>query len=157
MLFETGLRIGEALSLHVEDLDMTPDDEHLRVVGKGDRCRTVLLDDPALVRQLRRYLKKMGHRHGPLFRAAKNGGEGPLRYQSIQALWARYCRAAGVDCTIHQLRHSHATELINAGVGLPTIRRRLGHRNIQTTLLYAELSDTAADAELRAWRRGVSR
>ena len=70
--------------------------------------------------------------------------------------WVRYCAAAGVDATLHQLRHTHATELVNAGVSLATIRKRLGHRNLQTTLRYAEQSDAVADAELRAWRRRAS-
>jgi site-specific recombinase XerD len=51
------------------------------------------------------------------------------------------------------LRHSHATELVNDGVSLATIRKRLGHKNIQTTLHYAEQSDETADAEMRIWRR----
>jgi len=153
LLFETGLRIGEALGIHVEDVDLTPDDEHLNVVGKGGRRRTVLLDDPRVVQQLRTYLRQTGYRHGPLFRAEKNGRGGPLRYQSVQAQWAAYCQQAGVPCTLHQLRHTHATELVNAGVSLATIRKRLGHRNLQTTLRYAEQSDATADAELRAWRR----
>ena len=102
---------------------------------------------------LRSYLRHTGYRHGPLFRAEKNGRGGPLRYQSAQEHWARYCAAASVDATLHQLRHTHATELVNAGVSLATIRKRLGHRNLQTTLRYAEQSDPVADAEMRAWRR----
>ncbi|MDQ4077204.1 MAG: tyrosine-type recombinase/integrase [Chloroflexota bacterium] len=54
---------------------------------------------------------------------------------------------------LHQLRHTYATELVNAGVSLATIRKRLGHKNVQTTLRYAEQSDATADAELQAWRR----
>ena len=153
LIYETGLRVGEALSLHVEDLDLSQDDERLHVLGKGNRRRTVLLDDPALVRQLRKYLKDSGYKHGALFRAQKNGRGGCLRYQSVQGVWAGYCRKAGVECTLHQLRHSHATELVNDGVGLETIRRRLGHKNLQTTLRYAEQSDKTSDAEIRAWRR----
>jgi len=153
LIAATGLRVSEALGLYVEDLDLTADDEHLRVKGKGGRHRTLLLDDPALVRQLRTYLRKHGYRHGPLFRAAKNGTGGPLAYQSIQERWAGYCAKAGVACTLHQLRHTHATELVNDGVSLATIRKRLGHKNLQTTLRYAEQSDAAADAELRMWRR----
>ncbi len=157
LIAETGLRISEALGLYVEDLDLTLDDEHLRVRGKGGRHRTLLLDDPALVRQLRTYLRKTGYGHGPLFRAAKNGTGGPLAYQSMQERWAGYCAQAGVDCTLHQLRHTHATALVNDGVSLATIRKRLGHKNLQTTLRYAEQSDQAADAELRQWRRGKQR
>ncbi len=117
----------------------------------------MLLDDPALVSQLRAYLKQQHYRHGPLFRAEKNGRGGPLRYQSIQERWGRYCDQAGVACTLHQLRHAHATELVNGGVSLATIRKRLGHQNLQTTLRYAEQSDAAVDAELRAWRRQRNR
>ena len=153
LIFETGLRVSEALGLHVEDLDLTADDEHLNVLGKGGQRRTVLLDDPRLVGQLRAYLKQTGYRHGPLFRAEKNGRGGPLRYQSVQERWAGYCAQAGVCCTLHQLRHTHATELVNGGVSLATIRKRLGHKNLQTTLRYAEQSDATADAEVRAWRR----
>jgi integrase/recombinase XerD len=153
LLSETGLRVSEGLSLYVEDLDLSLDNEHLTVVGKGGKRRTVLLDDPSLVPQLRTYLKRMGYKHGPLFRAEKNGRGGPLRYQSMQERWDHYCSQAGVTCTLHQLRHSHATELINGGVSLPTIRKRLGHKNLQTTLRYAEQADETADAEIRVWRR----
>jgi len=153
LIFETGLRVGEALSLYVEDLDLTRDDEHIGVRGKGGRPRTILLDDAGVVRTLRAYLRRMGYTHGPLFRAAKNGRGDLLRYQSVHERWQRYCRVAGVACTLHQLRHTHATELVNDGVSLATIRKRLGHKNLQTTLRYAEQSDATADAELRAWRR----
>jgi len=153
LLLETGLRVSEGLFLYVEDLDLSLDNEHLTVVGKGNKKRTILLDDPHLVQQLRTYLKRMGYKHGPLFRAEKNGRGGPLRYQSMQERWDRYCSQAGVTCTLHQLRHSHATELINGGVSLPTIRKRLGHKNLQTTLRYAEQADETADAEMREWRR----
>jgi integrase/recombinase XerD len=153
LIFETGLRIGEALQIHVEDLDLSRDNERLTVIGKGKHQRTVLLDDPRLLRELRAYLKLTQYGHGLLFRALKNGDGEALRYQSIQQRWAAYCMAAGVTCTIHQLRHSHATEMVNGGVSLGTIRKRLGHKSIQTTLLYAEKSDESADAEVRAWRR----
>src|SRR5258708_21261425 len=153
LLLETGLRVSEGLSLYVEDLDLSLDNEHLTIVGKGGKRRTILIDDPRLVQQLRAYLKRMGYKHRPFFRAEKNGRGGPLRYQSMQERWDHYCTQAGVACTLHQLRHSHATELINGGVSLPTIRKRLGHKNLQTTLRYAEQADSTADAEIRTWRR----
>ena len=153
LLFETGLRISEALGIHVEDLDLRKDDEHLTVLGKGGKQRTLLLDDAGLLRELRAYLKKEGLERGLLFRAEKNGTGQAMRYQSVQERWARCCEKAGVNATLHQLRHSHATELVNDGVSLATIRKRLGHRHIQTTLRYAEKSDQAAEAELRARRR----
>lgn len=153
LLLETGLRVGEALSLYIEDLDLSFDNEHLTITGKRNKTRTILLDDPRLVQQFRTYLKRTGYKHGPLFRAEKNGRGGPLRYQSMQERWDYYCTQVGMICTLHQLRHTHATELINGGVSLPTIRKRLGHKNLQTTLRYAEQADGTADAEVRAWRR----
>jgi site-specific recombinase XerD len=153
LLFETGLRISEALALHIEDIDLQLDDEHITVIGKGGKRRTVLLDDSRLVSLLHRYLRQTGYKHGHLFRAHKNARGGHIRYQSIRTRWIQYCEQAGIACTMHQLRHTHATELVNDGVSLATIRKRLGHKNIQTTLRYAEQSDETADAELRAWRR----
>jgi len=157
LLYSTGMRVSEALAIHVDDLDLTVDDEHVTVTGKGGKYRTVLLDDPALVAMLRRYLGTRRYTHGPLFRAEKNHVGGPLRYASVQELWAKYRAAANVNATIHQLRHAHACELVNAGVSLETIRRRLGHANAQTTLRYADQHDATADSEIRAWRRRQSR
>lgn len=153
LVAETGLRASEVLGLHVEDLSLALDDERISVLGKGNKRRTVLLDDRTLVKQLRQYLKETGYRNGPLFRAAKNGNGGGITYQSFQELWQKYREQAGLSISLHQLRHSHATELVNAGVSLTTIRKRLGHSNMQTTLRYAEQSDQTADAELRAFRR----
>lgn len=153
LLFETGMRIGEALGLHLEDLDLARGDEHLTVLGKGGRKRTLLIDDPALVVKLRKYIKGLDYTHGPLFQATKNGRGGPIRYQSVQGRWQTYTQRAGIPCTLHQLRHSHATELVNGGVSLATIRKRLGHQQLQTTLRYAEVNDQTAEAELRRWRR----
>lgn len=153
LLVETGLRISEALHLYVEDLDLTLDSEHLLVHGKGGRQRSILLDDPRLVHQLKVYLTTSGYRHGPLFRTEKNGHGTTLSYQAVQKRWASYCVKAGIACRLHQLRHSHATALINGSVSIVTIRKRLGHKNIQTTLRYAEQTEATADAELRVWRR----
>lgn len=153
LIFETGMRISEALSLYIEDLELSLDDEHVTVIGKGQRQRTILLDDSSLVVLLKRYLRKHKYQHGPLFRAHKNYQGGALRYQSAQEKWDKYCQQTGIECTLHQLRHAHATELVNDGVSLATIRKRLGHKHIQTTLRYAQLSNETADAEIRAWRR----
>jgi len=126
LLAETGLRISEALHLHVEDVDLTIDSERLLIHGKGGRQRLILLDDPHVLRQLKAYLTFTSYRHGPLFRAQKNGCRATLSYQAVQKRWATYCTKAGIKCSLHQLRHSHATALINGGVSITTIRKRLG-------------------------------
>lgn len=157
VLFETiyvcGARAGEVCGLYIEDLDLRLDDEHVRIHGKGGTVRTVLLDDRGYVALLKLYLQRTGYQAGPLFRASINGSGGPLSYDAAQHRWTRYCATAGAHIDIHQLRHAHATELINAGVSIEAVRRRLGHASTETTQLYALLDDKVADDEIRAARR----
>jgi integrase/recombinase XerD len=92
--------------------------------------------------------------HDPLFRATRNWTGRPLTYSIVQELWAGYRELAGdPDLELHQLRHTHATELTNDGVSPRTIQKRLGHAKLQTTLVYAEHTDVTADNELRARQR----
>ena len=155
VLFETaymcGARASEVCGMYVEDLDLRLDDEHARVHGKGGTVRTVLLDDRGYVALLRLYLARSGYTSGPLFRASVNGRGGPLSYDAAESRWRKYCAAAGVEIGIHQLRHAHATELINLGVSIEAVRKRLGHSSTDTVKIYAELADQAA--EIRAARR----
>jgi integrase/recombinase XerD len=157
VLFETayvcGARAAEVCGMYVEDLDLRPDDEHARLHGKGGTVRTVLLDDRGYVALLRLYLTRSGYTSGPLFRASINGSGGPLSYDAAHHRWQKYCAAAGAEIGIHQLRHAHATELINSGVSIEVVRRRLGHASTETTQVYALLADKVADTEIRAARR----
>jgi len=151
--YQCGLRASEACGLYVEDFDLTVDDEHVRVHGKGGTVRTVLLDDRGYVALVKLYLARAGHRCGPMFRASINGKGGPLSYSAAHNRWKSYCAAAEVAIDIHQLRHSHATELINSGVGIEVVRKRLGHASTETTQIYTLLADKIADDEIRAARR----
>jgi integrase/recombinase XerC/integrase/recombinase XerD len=157
VLFETayvcGARASEVCELYVEDFDLRLDDEHVRLHGKGGSVRTVLLDDRGYVAMVRLYLERTRYTAGPMFRASINGRGGPLSYSAAHHRWQKYCAAAGVDIDIHQLRHSHATELINAGVSIEVVRRRLGHASTETTHIYTLLADKTADAEIRETRR----
>jgi integrase/recombinase XerD len=162
LLFESldvlGIRIGEALGIYIEDLDLTPGNEHVLIHGKGGRIRILLLDDPQLVNLLRRFLRETGWTTGPLFRATRNWTGRPLTYSTAQELWARYRMLAGEpDLELHQLRHTHATELLKDGVSVLTIRQRLGHRRLQTTMGYVEHSPEAVDAEMRQRQRTLAR
>jgi integrase/recombinase XerC/integrase/recombinase XerD len=114
----------------------------VRIHGKGGTVRTVLLDDRGRVALLRLYLARADYTAGPLFRASINGSGGPLSYDAAHHRWAGYCSAAGVDM-----------ELINSGVSIEAVRRRLGHASTETTQLYTLLDDKVADTEIRAARR----
>jgi integrase/recombinase XerD len=157
VLFETayvcGARASEVCGMYVEDLDLRLDDEHARLHGKGGTVRTVLLDDRGYLALLRLYLARSGYTSGPLFRASINGHGGPLSYDAAHSRWTKHCAAADVGIGIHQLRHAHASELINSGVSIEVVRRRLGHASTETTQVYALLADKVADSEIRAARR----
>jgi integrase/recombinase XerD len=156
LLYETGMRVSEALGIQVADLDLTPDDEKVRVFGKRQRERTVLLTAaPESIRLLRRHLKVTQITSGSIFRGdARYGGSNrPLDYSVAHYAWGKYCALSGVTGTIHQLRHSRATLLIKAGVPLATVRKLLGHRNIQSTLLYAEVDQETIKQDLLQYQR----
>lgn len=153
LLSETGLRISEALALRVEDLRL--DAQELRVIGKGQRERTVFLTKSESLRLLRSYLRKAKIKSGLVFppdeRKQRVGASGmPLTYSVVCRAWKRYCAEAGIDCTIHQLRHSYATDLINRGMRVEMVSKILGHKNLQTTQRYAMVSDQTIKRSLEA-------
>jgi integrase/recombinase XerC/integrase/recombinase XerD len=154
VLFETayvrGARASEVCEMYVEDLDLRLDDEHARVHGKGGTVRTVLLDDRGYVALLRLYLARAGYTSGPLFRQQRRPRRPAVLRRGAQS-WKKYCAAAGTRIGIHQLRHAHASELINSGVSIEVVRR-LGHASTETTQVYALLAEQLADAEIRAAR-----
>jgi integrase/recombinase XerD len=163
LLYETGVRVGEALALQWSDVTLSPDDEKIRIFAKGQRERTVMLTAaPESIRLLRRHLKQSHITSGSIFRGDPRYGGSPLPldYTVVQKAWQKYCRAAEVQATIHQLRHSRATQLIAAGVPVTTVRKQMGHRNLQTTLRYVEVDQATVKQDLleyqrRKGRRGV--
>ncbi len=160
LLYETGMRVSEALGVQYADLELTPDDEKVRVLGKGQRERTVLLTAaPESSRLLRRHLKLSRIRSGSVFRGdPRYGGSAlPWGYTTARRAWQRYCAVAGVTATLHQLHHSRATQLVQAGVPLGTVRKVLGHRNIQSTLLYVEVDPATVKRDLLAYQRQRAR
>lgn len=155
LISETGLRISEALSLSIDDLRL--DSQELRVFGKGQRERTVHLVKTESLRLLKSYIRKHGLTDGLVFRPdpakQRYGVVGnPLTYSVICRAWNRYRAEAGIDCTIHQLRHSYATDLINRGVAIEIVGKILGHKNLQTTTRYASVSDQTVKKALEAAR-----
>ncbi len=153
LLYETGIRVGEALGIliphtHINDVD----GGYIRVLGKGDRERVVpLIDAPRTVRLLRELLKTLV-KTGPLFRgdARKSGRAAEaVDYTTLYYHFERYLEIArqkkpalflaeAEAITIHRLRHTHATQKLRDGIPLPSVRKLMGHKNIQTTLRYAE-------------------
>ncbi len=140
LLYGSGLRVSEALSLDVLDVD--PAGGFARVMGKGGKERMAPLSDTsraALLKWLaaRRVLARPGER--ALF--AGNRGERLNRRQAARIIES-LCQAAGLPQAVspHALRHSFATHLLEAGADLRSVQELLGHARLATTQRYTHLS-----------------
>ena len=139
LLYRGQLRISEALALKPKDLDRRSGT--VRVLhGKGDRSRTIGLDDGAwaileLWLQCRQKHGLSG-RHS-IFSTLKGQ---PLQSRYCRTLFARLARKAGIDKRVHPhgLRHTGAAELRAEGIDIGIISRQLGHSSIATTSRYLD-------------------
>lgn len=147
LLLESGARVGELLGILIEDLSLTMNDEKITIRGKGGYIRSLhLYSCPDSLWLMKKYLKATGLNSGFLFRG--KGRNTKLTYRAAEHQWQKYCEISGVQANIHQLRHSKATSLLNQGVDIAVVSRVLGHKKLQTTMRYAELSDHTIKAEL---------
>jgi integrase/recombinase XerC len=146
LLYACGLRISEALSLTVSEVEQPT----LTIVGKGNKTRLVPLlpaarDAVALYRKLCPFPLKRGE---PMFRGVKGGA---LNARNIQLLIARLRGALGLPdtATPHALRHSFATHLLANGADLRVIQELLGHASLSTTQVYTEVNRAHLLAQYR--------
>jgi len=132
-LLGSAVRISELLSLNRADLDF--DNREARVIGKGNKQRTVFFTDRALS-WLRRYLDVRGDAHPGLF--VTQGGRSRLDRSDIWRPFNRYRRAAQIQkrVTPHLLRHTAATQLLFNGCPIGHIKEILGHERLETTCRY---------------------
>lgn len=137
--YAAGLRVSEVVALRVDDIDS--ERMVLRVrQGKGRRDRNVMLS-PRLLVLLREYWKV----ERPAEWLFPGGTAGrPMTTRTVQQICTRAARAAGLTkhVTTHSLRHSFASQLLEAGTDIRTIQMLLGHRNLKTTAIYTHVSPT---------------
>jgi len=127
-----GLRVSEAAALTWHDVDL--ETRRVRVLGKGGKTRLVGMS-PLLLDEL---LPDTG---GNVVTA----GGAPYSAAALQRRVNRAIRAAGVDCTYHQLRHRFGTVALAATGNLLAVSRAMGHASPATTAIYAATSDADLD------------
>lgn len=136
LMWQGGLRLGEVEELRLENLDLSGRKLMVRQ-GKGRKDRTVYITD-TVVRALQDYLTVRGM--GPtdhvfLYRNL-------AVHQGLIHCRIKYAgERAGVKVTSHQLRHTCATQLVNAGCRVTSIQKLLGHRRLDSTMIYARVHD----------------
>jgi integrase/recombinase XerD len=135
--YAAGLRVSEVVALEISDINSA--EMLIRVrQGKGRKDRYVKLS-PRLLEILRAYWKQYRPRK-LLFPAARRQGAVATRH--VYRMCRLACVAAGIKkhATVHTLRHSFATHLLDAGVDLRTIQILLGHSSVSTTVRYTHVS-----------------
>lgn len=142
LLFFTGIRIGEAIRLNVDDIDW--EENQLRVIGKGDKERLIPINSK-LAQILRQWLdvrQTITPIESPaLFISLGGPRRGGRLSHDAMLLAVRGCfKAIGIPpkkYSPHKLRHTCATELLRKGVPVEQISQILGHAKLDTTLIYA--------------------
>lgn len=147
-VYSLGLRLGEGLNLQLRDIDGGRMMVHVHR-GKGARDRYVPLPSSTL-KVLRAYWAT--HRH-PVWLFPATGrdhsqaalADGPMQRSSVQGALRRVVRELELRKTvsIHTLRHSYATHLLEAGVNLRLIQQYLGHSSLHTTMVYLHLTNVS--------------
>lgn len=149
LIYVCGLRLSECLGLTIHDV--LGREHQLRIrQGKGHRDRIVPLP-ASLYQELRAYWKV--HRHPLLLFPNAGRGDrsslaarmhtatGPMPHSSLQRLLVVARKALNLpDASVHSLRHSFATHLLEAGAHLHTIQQLLGHKQITSTMVYLHLT-----------------
>jgi integrase/recombinase XerD len=160
LLYGSGLRISELTGLDVDDLDL--EEKSVRVLGKGGKEREVPLGSfgrdsvGAYLTRGRPALASAATR-GAVFLNARGGR---LSRQSCARLLGHYVRRAGIErrVTLHTLRHSFATHLLEGGADVRVVQELLGHASVATTQIYTlvtarHLREVYEESHPRARRR----
>ena len=158
LLYASGLRSSEALSLRIEDVNFKAG--YVMVIGKGDRQRLVPAGGRALdwVRQYLTTIRpRQVRRECPALFLTRSGGA-----MSRQALWGlirRAARRAGLRAAVspHTLRHSFASHLLERGADLRSVQAMLGHVDISTTQIYTHLPSSVVHDMYRKFHPRAAR
>jgi integrase/recombinase XerC len=145
LFYSTGMRLAELASLDLDRLDLVG--QQVKVVGKGRKERIIPVGDHA-VRALRNYEAKRDE----LLRTAGKGADrravflndrgGRLSRRGVQLAMTKLLEVIdeGAGLSVHSLRHSFATHLLDAGADLRAVQELLGHASISTTQIYTHAS-----------------
>lgn len=139
MLYSSGMRVAELVSLRLRDVSGVP--EKMKITGKGNKERIVFLGQPAR-KALREYIQFREVcivDHDQLFLNQRNG---PLTTRGVRFILKKIQRKKNIRRKLypHRFRHSFATDLLNAGADIRAVQELLGHASLSTTQIYTHVS-----------------
>jgi len=147
LLFSSGLRVSELVSLNKDSINLKR--REFMVRGKGQKDRPIFISQEAS-EWIEKYLDKRTDNTKPLFirysgskQVDLSGNFHRLTVRSVQRLVSNYALKAGITKHVspHTLRHSYATDLLMNGADLRSVQAMLGHSNIATTQIYTHVTD----------------
>lgn len=139
VMYSGGLRISETTGLKTGDIDSV----RMRIYvseGKGGKDRYTVLSKTAL-KDLREYCKIYAIRDSYLFRGRDD--QTPLSNRTVQVVFKKIKDKYGLDkrATVHSIRHSFATHMLESGVSVHHLQKLMGHTHVQTTSRYLHISN----------------
>jgi len=142
LLYASGLRVSELVSLTLEQIDL--DSNEIRVWGKGSKERVVLMGEPA-AEAIKNYLE---HGRAKLLGEKKNKSLFLNRYgqhlpeRAVQRILQQYSKKSGIGKRVHphMLRHTFATHLLDGGADLRVVQELLGHARLSSTQIYTHVT-----------------
>jgi len=146
LLYATGLRVSELVSLNLEQVNLNT--REIRVWGKGSKERIVLMGEPA-ASALTAYLNQgrpelLGKKKTRALFLNRYGGR--LTQRSVQSSLQKYASMTGIGKRVHphMLRHTFATHLLDGGADLRVVQELLGHASLSSTQIYTHVSKSQA-------------
>lgn len=145
LMYATGMRVTELVSLNMDSVHLTPAPAWARCLGKGSKERTIPVHKTA-VQALTKYLDEarpilLKNRTQHALFVNRRGEQ--LTRQGFWLILKGYSKSAGIAAhvTPHTLRHSFATHLLQGGASVRDVQELLGHANVSTTQVYTQLAD----------------
>jgi integrase/recombinase XerD len=146
VLLRTGMRIGELLNLKVMDVHLKERRIEIYEAEKNRLGRVVYLSDDAMSALKAWFMMRDPHKEALFYATSKKA----MSYSTARQVFANYLQKADLvhkGYTVHTLRHTFATEFLNAGMRLECLQVLLGHRCIEETRRYARLTDKTREEE----------
>jgi integrase/recombinase XerD len=137
LLYYTGMRISEALSLEIGDIGH----QFIKIKGKGKQVRNVYISHPKLRESLENYVLERKQPYSKHTKALFVGERGPITRQTAHFLIKKYAKIAGITETkahVHNLRHLFALNCLEKNIDIDDLAALLGHTDINYTRIYTE-------------------
>lgn len=147
LLFSSGLRVSELVSLNLDHINTGR--REFMVRGKGQKDRPIFISERA-AHFVQQYIEQRNDSLSPLFlnhsrhtSATNTGNYRRLSTRSVQRIISKYTKIAGITKKVspHTMRHSYATNLLMNGADIRSVQSMLGHSNISTTQVYTHITD----------------